>query len=353
MIEIENRDWRTPTASEAELIEAWKREDLRDRRPAFYFFGGIIIIAIFMLVIALTMIDGEWAQNVILILGSIVIFDSLMLIVYLSVTNRRRLLQILRGDYQIIDAVAITTLLNPSGKFVLHVKAASDELIDITVSEKFWKTITSDMPGILIQYGKNTSARKAKPSTFIPIRELDGPAEQSADQSPNGDWRLPNASEVDHIAAWTRKISRANRLPIIAVLAFLPLLLIGMLILIITGESSFDKLWPYGLVCFGLEIHLAMLFRAALRQTKQLLIGDYQIKDAVVVSKNSPRGSQRSEHYLQVRTSSGEMQNGIVGRAIHKAVTENTPGFLVLVNGEKSKKKGSDMIFIPATPLNE
>lgn len=275
MIEIENRDWRTPTASEAELIEAWKREDLRDRRPAFYFFGGIIIIAIFMLVIALTMIDGEWAQNVILILGSIVIFDSLMLIVYLSVTNRRRLLQILRGDYQIIDAVAITTLLNPSGKFVLHVKAASDELIDITVSEKFWKTITSDMPGILIQYGKNTSARKAKPSTFIPIRELDGPAEQSADQSPNGDWRLPNASEVD------------------------------------------------------------------------------QIKDAVVVSKNSPRGSQRSEHYLQVRTSSGEMQNGIVGRAIHKAVTENTPGFLVLVNGEKSKKKGSDMIFIPATPLNE
>lgn len=52
-----NRDWRTPTPSEMELIEVCKHEDLRARRSIIYFFGVTLFVPITMIILSLT---GVW-----------------------------------------------------------------------------------------------------------------------------------------------------------------------------------------------------------------------------------------------------------------------------------------------------
>ena len=344
-----NRDWRAPTASEAELILAWKREVLRAGRPLLYFLGVSLVVPIFLIVLSMT---GIWGSILFLTVALVELLFTIQIMFIVSGVYRLR--QIRRGEYQIIDSVAITTLLKPSGKFLVQVMTSSDELLDVEISENASKTITSNKPGFLLRYGKNAGSHKAKPSEFIPINESVGPAESLTNQSSDSEWRTPNASETERIAAWMRKIYRANRPINIVGLALLPFLLIAMLVLVLTGQSTFDKFWPYALGGVGVEIFLVRLQLAASQETKQIVSGDYQILDAVVVSKNSPIGGRKSDYFLQARTPSGMMINERVGKQIYKAVTENEPGFLVRVNDQRPKKnKGAGLSFFPAKSVNE
>jgi|GEM_PF-5239759 len=344
-----NRDWRAPTASEAELILAWKREVLRAGRPLLYFFGVSLIVPIYLILLSMT---GIWGSILILAAALVELLFTIQILVIVSGVYRLR--QIRRGEYQIIESVAITTLLKPSGKFLVQVKTASDELLDVEVSENVSKTITFNKPGFLLRYGKNAGSHKAKPSEFIPINESIGPAESFTNQPPNSEWRTPNASETERIAAWMRKICSANRPINIAGLALLPILLIAMLVLVLTGQSTFAEFWPYALGGVGVTIIMVRLQLAASRETKQIVSGDYQIMDAVVVSKNFPIGGRKSDYFLQAKTPSGVMINERVGNLIYNAVTESTPGFLVRVNGQKPKKnKGAGLSFFPAKSVDE
>lgn len=345
-----NNDWRVPTASEAELILAWKREVLRAGRPLLYGFVFTLVLSITMIVLPLTGIGGpEWLIGS----GIVAFLMSVFALVFFSGIFEQ--CKIKRGDYQILDSVAMTTFADPAGDYFVKVQTASGDLLDIFVDESVSKTITPDMPGLLFRYGKSTSSQKAKPYyCFIPIHGPDGQARGVPHLTSYRDWSLPNLSETERIVAWARKINRVNRPFCIASAVFFNLLLILVLLLPLIEHVSTGKYIFMILLAAVFAVFDDWTLILSLRGHKKLLSGDYQVLNTVVVSKSFVHAYRYRAHILQVRTPSGETIKVQVNKLIYAAVTENAPGFLVRVNGQKPKKnKGAGLSFFPAKSVDE
>ncbi len=348
-----NEGWRDPDRSEAEQITEWTHKDLRARRPVIYIFSIFTALSIVIIILPFVIKFRESGLEIVLgVLGGIMFLMSAFVLFYLIFfCDIYRKSQIRRGDYQILDSVVMNTLIQPDGNFIVNLKTASGESAGIRVNESEFYTITPDTPGFLFRYGKNTSQKIVRTTPFIPARETAAQADSPENQSSCSDWRSPDATEADRIAAWSDKMTRADLTNIIGVWIVFFVILIGLLIMyndpiIITSTVAALFFIPMTLT----QVRAALI---TLRLKKQVTGIDYLISDAVVVTKVSQgrRRSSDSKYYMQVKTPSGKMIYLRVDNSIYNAVTENTPGYLVRYGKDKPKDQGKDKDFYPAIPV--
>ncbi len=351
-----NEDWRAPNTSEAEQISEWMHKDFRARRPAIYMF--LIFFALSILIIILPFViqfRGSGPKIVLGVSGGIMFLISAFFLFYLIFfCDIYRNSQIRRGDYQILDSVVMNALIQPDGSFIVNLKIASGESADIRVNESEFYTITTGTPGFLLRYGKNTSQKIVRTTPFIPARETAAQSDSPENQSSFMDWRSPDSSEADRIAAWADKMTRADLTNIIGVWVLISLCLVGLMIMY--NDPIMVTFIFVVLIFITMTLTQVRAGLIVLRLKKQVSGIDYLISDAVVVTKvtQGRRRSSDSKYYMQVKTPSGEMISLKVAKALYDAVTENTPGFLVRFGkDEPIYYRGNDKAFCPAIPAEK
>jgi len=347
-----NNDWRDPSDSEKEIITEWRRKDLRARRR-FIYIGLIgLVVTVSWMIIQPSIIEfGKFGSVFFRIAGVFIILFAILLIVLSSDLHRKK--QFLRGDYQILDSVVMSTRIESSIQPILELKTASGESVEITVDDSEFNAITPGTPGFLFRYGKNAAQKITNTTKFIPVHEAGEQDDGTANQSSGCDWRTPNASEADLIAAWAHKIIRSNRLTNIGILAFFGLMLIASISTLYDnrGVESIVIITCFAILTFWQVLNCFFV----LRLKKQLSGRDYLILDVIVVSKNFSRvyGRVGQDYHIQAKTSSGKMMNVKVVKAVYYAVTENTPGFLAYYGKDKPTDQGKGKDFYPALPVEE
>ncbi len=277
--------------------------------------------------------------------------SSIICLFLFSDVYRKR--QILHGNYQIVDAVVSAAYRESSGAFVLKISTSSSEWKDLKVTKAVFDTIVPNTLGFLIRYGKSTAFRKGKPAEFCPLQRADEHSDESADMPQSGTWRLPNTSESERVAAWTRKLIRADRPSFIACSTFLSIIPLASLALTLTGHMGIGDYLPVGLLTILMTIFLVRIGLREMRKHKQLTSGDYQILDAVIVSKICPQGSRASNLYVQARTPSEEIMNVKVHKIIFNAVTSDTQGYLLRYHKDPVLRKDPTPEFFPRLRLDE
>lgn len=354
MIEIENRDWRSPTDSEVEIIRAWRRKVLRERKRMLIASSVMLIVPILLFLLSY----AAFYLTTFVRSLSLISFLLFIFIVFFESDVYRRW-QIRRGYYQIMDVVVMNKRHSFPRKFVIQAKTASGDLLDIAVEEFVFDATRPKMPGFLMLYGKNTSSQKAKPNEFMPLSKADMndgrvvQDDRSAEKLLHVNWRLPNASESERIAAWTKKIIRAD-LPTVIAGILLPCLIPVVLLILTLFRISIPK----GILIIGFTFFLASLFQlitflSSLRQQRNLLTGNYQFADVVVVSKISPSDSRDSGCFIKVKIPSGEMIDVDVHKIIYAAATKGASGFLVCFTGDNPEKNGMITYFFPTKSIEE
>lgn len=86
---------------------------------------------------------------------------------------------------------------------------------------------------------------------------------------------------------------------------------------------------------------------------RQILHGDYQILDAVIVSKICPQSGRVSNFFVQAKTPTGEILNVKVHKTIFNAVTSDTPGYLLRYHKDPALRKDPTPEFFPRLRLDE
>lgn len=229
-----NQNWRYPNHSEAQIVTDWKLKTLRDRRKILIIFAAILLFVPLSVVIISLL--GWFDIRIVmkeLLLSAVA---SIIFLFLFSDVYRKR--QILHGNYQIVDAVVSAAYRETSGAFVLKISTSSGEWKDLKVTKAVFDTIVPNTPGFLIRYGKSTAFRKGKPAEFCPLQRAAEHSDESADMPQSGTWRLPNTSESERVAAWTRKLIRADRPSFIACSTFLSIIPLASLALTLTGHME-------------------------------------------------------------------------------------------------------------------
>ena len=344
-----NQNWRYPNYSEAQIVTDWKLKTLRDRRKILIIFAAILLFVPLSVVIISLL--GWFDIRIVmkeLLLSAVA---SIIFLFLFSDVYRKR--QILHGEYQIVDAVVSVAYRESSGPFILKINADSGECVNLTVTKAIFDTIVPNTPGYLIRYGKNTAFRKAKPAEFCPLQPADEHSYESTDMPLRSTWRLPNTSEADRIAAWTRKLIRADRPTLIALTTLLSLIPLSLVILTLIGHMGIGEFLPYGLISVLMTIFLVRVGLTDKRKHKQLTSGDYQILDAVIVSKICPQSGRVSNFFVQAKTPTGEILNVKVHKTIFNAVTSDTPGYLLRYHKDPALRKDPTPEFFPRLRLDE
>jgi hypothetical protein len=167
-----NRDWRAPTASEAELIEAWTRKTSRDDRPKFIGITGFAnMFLVFTLVLPYieqkSIGIGTYVFMLVLSVGIAVLTDC---VVFLTLRNNKKIYSV---DYQIFETVVISTSSSRGYRFstkaslYLNVKTPSGEIINLGVNRLIYIVSYKNTPGFLVRF---KGEKPIKKDSKMPIK---------------------------------------------------------------------------------------------------------------------------------------------------------------------------------------
>lgn len=171
-----NRDWRVPTASEAELIKAWTRKTIRDDRPSHILLVltncPLILLLILPYIEHKSMGIGYYVFFLVFFAGVTVLGDYC---IFLILQNNKK---IFSGDYQITNAVVVSTgssrgyRYNTKASLYLNAKTPSGEIISVGVNRLVYIVSYKNTPGFLVRFkGENPIKKDSKKLIKIDLTE--------------------------------------------------------------------------------------------------------------------------------------------------------------------------------------